>query len=103
MMSLLILALLSLWFEQLLRYKKIRSVPKQNKPFPTLAEALKKETRFELNNVKGTMVGFRFPSYIREINEPGYHFHFITEDRKAGGHVLQCTVNGVNVEISFLD
>jgi len=80
---------------------KTRSVPKQNKPFPTLAEALKKETRFELNNVKGTMVGFRFPSYIREINEPGYHFHFITEDRKAGGHVLQCTVNGVNVDIDY--
>ncbi len=78
---------------------KTRSVPKQNKPFPTLAEALKKETRFQLNNVKGTMVGFRFPSYIREINEPGYHFHFITEDRKAGGHVIKCRVYEVKVDI----
>jgi acetolactate decarboxylase len=23
---------------------------------------------------------------------PGYHLHFVTEDRRAGGHLLECRV-----------
>ena len=36
----------------------------------------------------GSIVGFRFPSYAQGLNVAGYHFHFITDDRSAGGHVL---------------
>jgi len=25
---------------------------------------------------------------VKGVNVPGYHLHFITEDRNAGGHVL---------------
>jgi len=82
-------------------FVKTRSVPKQNKPFPALVEVLKKETISEFNNVKGTMVGFRFPSYMREINEPGYHFHFITEDRKFGGHLLECKSKKATVDVDY--
>jgi acetolactate decarboxylase len=39
---------------------------------------------------RGSLVGFRFPQYAQGINVAGYHFHFITEDRSAGGHVLDC-------------
>ena len=35
-------------------------------------------------------MGFRFPDHARGLNVPGYHFHFITDDRTAGGHVLDC-------------
>jgi acetolactate decarboxylase len=80
---------------------KARSIPKQYEPFPTLAQALKGETTFELHSVKGTLVGLRFPSYINEINIPGYHFHFITDDRKAGGHVLECRAQNVKVDIDY--
>jgi acetolactate decarboxylase len=38
--------------------------------------------------VTGSIVGFRFPSYAQGLNVAGYHFHFITDDRSAGGHVL---------------
>jgi acetolactate decarboxylase len=34
------------------------------------------------------MVGFRLPSYLENVNVTGYHFHFLTTDRQAGGHVL---------------
>jgi acetolactate decarboxylase len=45
---------------------------------------------FELRDVHGSLVGFRFPDHARGLNVAGYHFHFITDDRSAGGHVLGC-------------
>jgi acetolactate decarboxylase len=29
-------------------------------------------------------------SYARAINVPGWHLHFVTADRRGGGHVLAC-------------
>ena len=69
-------------------YVKTRSVPRQRKPYPALAEVVKHQPTFELRGVPGSIVGFRFPSYAQGLNVAGYHFHFITEDRDAGGHVL---------------
>jgi acetolactate decarboxylase len=70
-------------------YLKVRSVPKQKLPYPTLAEVVSKQQRvFDLRNVKGTLVGFRLPQYLKGTNAAGYHFHFITDDSKAGGHLL---------------
>jgi acetolactate decarboxylase len=78
---------------------KVRSVPKQEKPYPTLENALKNQTFFELKNVKGTLVGFRFPDYMKGVNAAGYHFHFITADKSAGGHVLECDVQKAQAEM----
>nr|WP_199899816.1 acetolactate decarboxylase [Shewanella marina] len=33
------------------------------------------------------MIGFKLPDYMTGINVPGYHFHFLSDDRKHGGHV----------------
>ena len=68
---------------------KTRSVPKQNKPYPPLKEVTRNQPEFHMKNVSGTIVGFRCPSYVKGINVPGYHLHFITDDRKQGGHVLE--------------
>jgi acetolactate decarboxylase len=68
---------------------KVRSVPKQIPPYPTLSEVVsKQQIVFELQNVKGILVGFRMPQYLKSVNATGYHFHFITSDLKAGGHLL---------------
>ncbi|MFH0824514.1 MAG: acetolactate decarboxylase [Pseudomonadota bacterium] len=77
---------------------KVRSVPKQTKPFPTLEAALKNQVVFELKNVRGTMVGFRFPAFMEGVNAVGYHFHFITDDRSRGGHVLDCAAAADDVK-----
>jgi acetolactate decarboxylase len=82
------------------KYIKVRSVPRQEKPYPGLEEALKHQTVFELKNVRGTLVGFRFPSYMQGVNVPGYHFHFITADKKAGGHTLDCSTEGANIDVA---
>ncbi len=82
------------------KYIKVRSVPRQEKPYPGLEDALKNQTEFELKNVRGTLVGFRFPNYMDGVNVPGYHFHFITADKKAGGHILECSTEGANADIA---
>jgi acetolactate decarboxylase len=71
-------------------YVKTRSVPRQRRPYPPLVEVIKYQPTFELREVSGSLVGFRFPDYAQGLNVSGYHFHFITADRSAGGHVLQC-------------
>jgi acetolactate decarboxylase len=76
-----------------------RSVPAQEKPYPPLNEAIAAQAVFELENVKGTMVGFWCPAYVGDINAPGYHLHFLTADHEAGGHVLDLRLGEVKVYI----
>jgi acetolactate decarboxylase len=73
-------------------YMKTRSVPGQQKPYPPLAEVTKNQPIFEFRDVEGTIVGFRCPAYVAGLNVVGYHLHFLTKDKDAGGHVLEFTV-----------
>lgn len=70
-------------------YVLVRSVPKQEKPYPVLSEVTKNQPTFEYENIKGTLVGFWCPEYVGGINVPGYHLHFISDDRTKGGHLLE--------------
>ena len=76
--------------------------PKQTPPYRPLAEALKKQSIFELRNVNGTLVGFRTPKYMQGVNLNGYHFHFITGNRKTGGHILDGQFQNAKVELDTL-
>ncbi len=67
---------------------KARSVPAQTKPYPLLIEVVKTQPVFEFKDVKGTLAGYFTPYFFKGINVPGIHMHFISEDRKSGGHVL---------------
>jgi acetolactate decarboxylase len=67
---------------------KARSVPAQKKPYPMLTAVVKTQPVFELRDVKGTLAGFFTPGFFKGINVPGLHMHFISDDRKSGGHVL---------------
>jgi acetolactate decarboxylase len=67
---------------------------------------VKDQAVFEFNGVNGTLVGFRSPDYINGLNVPGYHMHFITADRSAGGHLLDLKVENATVQldqITFYD
>jgi acetolactate decarboxylase len=71
---------------------RVRSVPKQHRPYPQLAEALAQERISELHDVPGTMVGFCFPNPLDGIEMVGWHLHFASDDRTRGGHVLDFTL-----------
>ena len=85
------------WF----RYVKTRSVPRQTKPYPRLAEVVKHQAIFEFRNVRGTLVGFWLPDYMQGVNVPGFHLHFLTEDRTGGGHLLDCQMLRGQVAIDY--
>lgn len=85
----------------LFQHLKVRSVPEQAPPYPRLNDVVKNQSIFELRNVRGTLVGFRVPHYMQGINVAGYYFHFITLDRKAGGHLLDCQLQNVKAEIDY--
>lgn len=70
------------------KHVKVRSVPAQQKPYPPLAEVAKHQPVFEMNDVRGTIVGFRTPPLAKGLNVTGCHFHFISDDFTFGGHVL---------------
>jgi acetolactate decarboxylase len=71
---------------------KFRSVPAQVKPYPKLIEVAAHQPVFERKVIQGTLVGFWCPEYAKTLNLPGYHLHFISADRKSGGHVLECSL-----------
>lgn len=71
---------------------KTRSVPAQSKPYPKLIDVVAKQPVFEFEDVKGTIIGLRCPYYVKGVNVPGYHFHFINADRSRGGHLLDCVM-----------
>jgi acetolactate decarboxylase len=82
---------------------RARSVPRQEPPYRPLVEVVADQHVFELEEVEGTMVGFRFPAYAEGIEVPGYHLHFASADRSRGGHVLDSRSKGLRVRIDPSD
>ena len=78
---------------------RARSVPRQSPPYRPLTEVVAEQHVFELTDVEGTMLGFRFPDYVEGIEVSGYHLHFISVDRQRGGHVLASRSNGLRVRL----
>lgn len=83
-------------------YMKTRSVHAQEKPYPPVSQAVKDQSEFDLNNVKGTIVGYWFPLYISGVSQSGFHFHFISDDKKSGGHVLECRTKNIVINIDHI-
>jgi acetolactate decarboxylase len=79
-----------------------RSVPPQKRPYPRLVEVAKNQPVFEFKNINGYLVGFWFPAYMKDINVPGYHFHFLSKDKKRGGHLLGCQILTAKIDIDQL-
>ena len=83
-------------------YLKIRSVHAQHKPYPPVSEVVKNQSEFEHKNIKGTFVGYWMPVYIGGVAQAGYHFHFISDDKKSGGHVLECKTDNIVIDIDHI-
>ena len=82
----------------------VRSELPQKKPYKPLAKVLETDqTFFNYENIKGTVVGLYCPEYMNDLNAVGWHFHFISEDRKAGGHVLDLSATETNVTMDRTD
>jgi acetolactate decarboxylase len=50
----------------------------------------------------GTLVDIRSPAFVSGINQVAHHFHYVSDDLKAGGHVLSFTAGEVTISIQTL-
>jgi acetolactate decarboxylase len=64
-----------------------------------LVQAAAVQPEFEFRNVAGTLVGFWTPEYAKTLNVPGYHLHFLSADRRNGGHLLQYRGSDLRLQI----
>ena len=59
----------------------------------TLKEALDvTQKAFVFEDVRGSLVCVYYPDYMDGINAAGWHLHFLSEDRKQGGHVFDVSL-----------
>ncbi len=80
---------------------KARAISKTESGVP-LVEAAAQQTEYELTDVAGTLVGFWTPIYARTLNVPGWHVHFLSDDRTEGGHVLNLAAKDLQVAMQDL-
>ncbi|PYH42246.1 acetolactate decarboxylase, partial [Aspergillus saccharolyticus JOP 1030-1] len=67
----------------------IRIIPKRTSREETLSACASRQKTTELGSMNGTLFGFWTPKYMAGLGVAGWHLHFLSEDRKAGGHVLE--------------
>lgn len=66
----------------------------------TLKEILgKTQKAFVFENIRGSLVGVYFPDFMDGINMPGWHLHFLSEDRTKGGHVFDVSVRAATAMV----
>ena len=75
-----------------------RSVPKQGNYLP-LVEVTRMQTVFDFRDVEGTLAGFYTPQFLNGVHLPGLHLHFITADRKRGGHLLKASPADITLKL----
>jgi len=79
---------------------KVRAIPAQQKPYPTLTDAAKNQSVYTYADTTGTVVGFYLPVFFKGLNVGGYHLHYISDDQHYGGHILDFTVPA-NVTVDY--
>lgn len=81
---------------------RTRTVARQHRPYPPLAEATAGQAENTFAEVSGTLAGFFTPYYEQGVSVAGYHLHFIDQGRTRGGHVLDFTLAGGLVTVEAL-
>ena len=82
----------------------VRSELAQTKPYEPLAKVLETDqTFFDYSDVKGTVVGLYCPDYMDKLNAAGWHFHFVSDDRKSGGHILDLQFDSADLKWDYTD
>eukprot|EP00798_Chlamydomonas_sp_ICE-L_P009650 gene9650-7566_t len=69
---------------------KTRAVRKQEQS-TRLVDVAKNQAIFDAVDERGILVGFWTPEYMgSNISVPGFHLHYLSDDRTRGGHLLNC-------------
>jgi len=80
---------------------RTRAVPRSENYKP-LVEATSNQPVFDFYDVQGCLAGFYTPRFMESLNAPGYHMHFLTEDRQHGGHLIECELKNARIGIQHV-
>jgi acetolactate decarboxylase len=78
-----------------------RSVPRQDSYRP-LVEVARNQRELCFQDIRGTLAGFYTPTFMSSVSVPGVHLHFLSEDLRFGGHLMECRPRNVRVAIQFI-
>jgi len=79
----------------------LRSVSPAQQPYPPLSHIVANQTVFSYQDTAGTMVGIYSPDMIGTLDSPGFHFHFLSDDKAKGGHVLDWQSPSLAVQLDL--
>lgn len=84
------------------KHMHVRVAPKQEKPYPRFVEIARHQPEFEADDIAGTIVGFFTPNLFQGAAAAGFHLHFISDDHKFGGHVLDFELTDGKIDLMEL-
>ncbi|HEY4813779.1 MAG TPA: acetolactate decarboxylase [Chthoniobacterales bacterium] len=67
-----------------------------------LVDAAKSQSEFHFSNVAGSLVGLWSPGFSSAFSVAGYHFHFLSDDRQEGGHLLDLESESLRLRVEAL-
>jgi len=79
------------------------SPPALTKPYPRFDAVGALRKSFPVANIKGRIVGYYSPVFTEDVGIPGYHFHFISDNRSSGGHVTSFSLTSGQVDAVRVD
>ncbi len=88
------------WFDTI-RARAGAPYRSQHVTLKTILSKTQKDFSFE--KLYGTLVCVYFPDYMDGINASGWHMHFISKDRKLGGHVFEAVMSSGECLIQKMD
>ncbi len=68
-----------------------------------LLDAAKSQQEFDFHDAAGTLVGIYSPGFSGAFSIPGYHFHFLSDDRTQGGHVMDVAAASLRLRVEELN
>jgi len=81
---------------------RTRAFPPVSKPYVPLAAMMDKQRFFTFENIKGDMIGFKTPEFMAGSFISGYHFHFLSDNKDKGGHVVDVVTADIAIEVETL-
>jgi acetolactate decarboxylase len=84
-------------------FKRVRArAVNAPEPGTRLVDAAKAQSEFNFANIEGTLVGLWSPGFSSAFSVAGYHFHFLSADRRHGGHLLDVAAGALRLRVEAL-
>ena len=84
-------------------FKRVRTrAVNPPQPGTRLAAAAKAQSEFSFSEIDGSLIGLWSPGFSSAFSVAGYHFHFLSDDRCHGGHVLDVQADRLQLKIEPL-